>query len=472
MHNTATTDRSRWQTCHDWRTKPALRIFPAILVIGITLSLGTVTGAQNSETDKPAAEPKSPGSKSTPGSISKKDADPETELQKAIASASNDRSALVRNLKNYLERFPDAPRKASVYRALVESCEQVQDEACALDYSERLIAIRPDDSEMMMLAVGLLQQQADEASLTRAAGYVTRVLDRIEKSAPDDKSPRMSLEDWREHQDEIRAALYNLRGQIEKSQHDYDAAGKDLRTSYSILPSAVAAEQLGELAEMHHDSASAMDQYILAFVLPESGPAGKVDRREIRKKLGNVWRQVHGNDEGLGQAILAAYDSQATPLAAASPVARNKDAKDTYAFVLRNLDGTPAPLAAAKGKTLVLSFWATWCGPCKELEPEFAHVAKNYAGNEDIVFYAVNTDEDQSLVPRFIAHEKWNVPIIYADGLDDFMKVNSLPTVVILDRTGKVTYRVNGYPPVGFTEDLTAAIQSATAAKILTQQPH
>ncbi len=86
---------------------------------------------------------------------------------------------------------------------------------------------------------------------------------------------------------------------------------------------------------------------------------------------------------------------------------------------------------------------------------------KTMLATSDIVFYAVNTDEDQSLVPRFIAHEKWNVPIVYADGLDDFMKVNSLPTVVILDRTGKVTYRVNGYPPEGFTEDLTAAIQSA-----------
>jgi thiol-disulfide isomerase/thioredoxin len=443
-----------------------MRIFliPAALLITAGGILGPAARAQNSQPDAPAAESTSTDAKSSSPAISKKDADPETELQKAIASSGNDRSALVRNLKNYLQRFPDAPRKASVYRALVESCEQIQDLACALDYSERFIAVHPDDSEMMMLAVSLLQQQGDAASLTRAAGYVSRVLDRIEKSAPADKSPRLSLEEWREHQDEIRAVLYNLRGQIEKSQHDYDAALKDLRTSYSILPNAVAAEQLGELAEMRHDTPGAMDQYILAFVLPENGPAGKVDRRDIRKKLGNVWRQVHGNDAGLGQAILTAYDSLATPAVKANPVTRNRDAKDAYSFVLRNLDGTPASLAAAKGKTLVLSFWATWCGPCKELEPEFTQIAKSYAGNNDIVFYAVNTDEDESLVPQFIAREKWNVPIVYADGLDEFMKVNSLPTVVILDRTGKISYRVNGYPPEGFTEDLTAAIQSATKA--------
>jgi thiol-disulfide isomerase/thioredoxin len=425
------------------------------LVVAFFLSATT-----HAQKPPPDASP----SKAPSDAISKKDANSETELQKAIADAGNDRSALVRNLKNYLKRFPDAPRKAAVYRALVESCQQVQDNACALEYAEKLIAVRPDDSEIMMLAVGLLQQQGDEASLTRAAGYVTRVLDRIEKSAPVDKSPRMSLEDWRDNQDQLRAALYNLRGQIEKSQHDYDAAAKDLRASYSIKPNAIAAEQLGELAEMRRDLAAAIDEYILAFDLPESGPAGKVDRRDVRKKLGNAWRQVHGTEQGLGQAILAVYDLLGAAAPAASAPPRNQDAKDTYAFVLRNLDGTPAPLASAKGKILVLSFWATWCGPCKELEPEFVGVAKSYTGNPDIVFYAVNTDEDQSLVPQFAAHEKWDIPIVYGDGLDNFMKVESLPTVMVLDRAGKITYRINGFPPEGFTENLTTAIQAATGA--------
>ncbi len=51
--------------------------------------------------------------------------------------------------------------------------------------------------------------------------------------------------------------------------------------------------------------------------------------------------------------------------------------------------------------------------------------------------------------------------MIYADGLDDFMKVDSLPTVLILGRGGNIVYRVGGLPPEGFTESLTAAIQKA-----------
>jgi thiol-disulfide isomerase/thioredoxin len=439
------------------------RAFCLLFIFGVFLFGAWCTRGQN--TVPPAAAAKTPSD-----AISKKDADPETELQKTIADAGNDRGALVRNLERYLQRFPDAPRKAGVFRALVESCEQVQDDACALKYSEQLIALRPDDSEIMMLAVGLLQKQGDEASLTRAAGYVSRVLDRIDKSTATEKPARVSLTEWQEHHNELRAALYNLRGQIEKSQHDDAAAEKDLRMSYSVRPNAVAAEQLGEVAEMRRDYATAAQEYLLAFVLPEDGPVGKVNRREVRKRLGNVWRQLHGSEQGLGEAVLAQYDllgAVAAPAASgASPAAGNKGATDAYAFVLRKLDGTAVPLAGDRGKVLVLSFWATWCGPCRELEPQFVQVAKNYAGNAGIVFYAVNTDEDESLVAPFLSHEKWDVPVVYADGLDDFVKVQSLPTVLILDRAGKITYRINGYPPEGFAENLTNAIQAAVGSGV------
>src|SRR6202044_2440363 len=243
-----------------------------------------------------AQQPNEPAS-----GISKQDADTEAQLQKAIADAGNNRAALVRNLQDYLLRFPDAPRKAGVYRALVEACQQLQDTSCALEYSERLVAVHPDDSEMMLLAIGLLQREGSQASLTRAAGYATRVLDRIEKVTPDEKSARVSVKDWQSQQDRFRTALYSLRGQIEKAQMNYDAAAKDFQQSYSLHPNAMAAEQLGEIAEMKNDYAKAIEEYSLAFVLPEEGPSGKVDRREVRMKLGNVWRRVHSTDQGLGE---------------------------------------------------------------------------------------------------------------------------------------------------------------------------
>jgi thiol-disulfide isomerase/thioredoxin len=433
-----------------------MRWIQVALAVTLAIALHPVAHGQT-----PTPEPGQ--SKSPSDAISKKDADPELELQKALSSAGNDRAAVVRNLKAYLQKFPDAPRKAAVYRAIVESCQQLKDDTCTLDYAERLVALHPDDSEMMMLAVGILQEQTDDASLTRASGYVTRVLDRIEKATAAEKPARVSLVEWQQHHDQLVAALYNLRAQIEKSQKNYGDATKDSQLSYSAKANPAAAEELGELAELRHDFPKAIEEYLIAFVLPDDPTSGKVDRHDVRKRLGNLWRQVHGNEKGLGEAMLAAYDRLGARAQTLNEEPRNPGAKDVYEFVLRKLDGGTVPLASEKAKTLVLSFWATWCGPCRELEPEFAQVAKSYAGNPQIDFYAVNTDEDEAAVAPFVKREKWNLPIVYADGLDGFMKVEALPTVVILDREGKIAYRVDGFLPSGFEENLTSAIQAALA---------
>jgi thiol-disulfide isomerase/thioredoxin len=403
----------------------------------------------------------SPSSKSTPDVSAKKSADAESELQKALNSAENDRAALVRNLKDYLRRFPDAPRRPAIDRALVEACQQLRDDECALDYSEQLIALQPDDSEMMLLAVTILQRRGDDASLIRASGYVSRVLDRVQKSTPGERPERASLAEWQDHRDTILSQLCALRGQIEKSQHSYEPAIKDLQMSYSLRANAVAAEALGEISEMQQDLARAIQEYSLAFVLPESGPAGKVDRTEIRMKLGNVWKQTHGSEQGLGEQILTTYDYLRPANTNDSPAARNKAASDPFSFVLRHVDGSPLFMAPLRGKTIVISFWATWCGPCHILEPIFGQVAKNYSGDPNIQFLAVNTDDDESLVAPFVAHEKWNVPVAFADGLDDLLKVETLPTVLIIDRKGKIVYRVSGFSPDTFSEELTTAIQTA-----------
>ena len=394
--------------------------------------------------------------------ISAQDNDPEVALEKEIAAAANDQAALVRNLKNYIRRFPDSPRKADVYRALVKTCQEIRDDACTLDYAERLIDFQPMiDSETLMLAATLLQQQADDASLARAVGYVGRVLERFQNSTLREKPDRMSAADWQNHRQSLLMALYSLRGDLEKSNHDYEAATKDLQTSYSILPNPAAAAGLGEIAELRKDTPTAIQEYTLAFVLPGVDTPEKVDRRKIRMNLGNVWQQAHGSEQGLAEAILGAYDDLAPAHVNSNLEPKNEGAKDAFVFVLRHIDGGPLPLAPLRGKTLVLSFWATWCAPCHELEPIFVQVARAHAADPSIVFLAVNADEDQSLVPPFVAREKWDVPTVYSDGFGKFLGVNALPTVIILDGEGKIIYRVAGFPEQGFAESLNEAIKAA-----------
>jgi len=410
---------------------------------------------------KPPAQAPSSGKQ---GKNEASDKAAEEALQRAVDEAGNDRAALVRKLEEYLQNYPNAPRKAAVYRALLEASQQLHEYNRALDYAERLIVINPQDSQMMMVATGLLERQGDEHSLTKAIGYVSRVLDRVEKTLPSEKSPRLSIAEWELGQKRLRATLYLIRGRLEKKQRQYGLAQKDLDTSFQLVPTASAALELGEIAELRKDYKTAIGHYAAAFVLPENSPSETVDRHEIRQKLGNCWRQVHGSDKGLGEFVLATYDrlsADAKPAGANSPSAKNKGAKEPYAFVLRGLDGSAFPMAQLKGKIVVLNFWATWCGPCRELEPLFDQVAEKFMGKPDVAFFAVNTDEDETRVPPYLAREKLKSPVLFADGFDDFLAVASLPTVLILDRTGKIVYRGNGFDPGSFINELTKAVEQA-----------
>ena len=386
------------------------------------------------------------------------------ELQKAIEQAANDRAALVKNLEGFLKKYPESTQRPQIYRALVESSLQLRDFPRAVDYSERLVSLNPNDISNTVLTIQLLNRYGDVPGYRRAVFYCSRVLEYVDHTTQAEKSPRISPEDWETSKKKDKSSLYLIRGELYQKLNDNQNAQKDFESSYTLIPNATAAEKLGELAELNKDLNAAIQQYARAFALTD-GTNGASSRAEIRKKIGNVWRLAHGSEDGLGDYLLHAFDAST---AAAAPVKppRNLNGKEPYDFVLRKvIDGSPVRLAEAKGKVVVLSFWATWCGPCREQEPLFEKVAARYSSKPDVIFYALNCDDDESLVPPFLAEEKPKTPALYADGLENLLRVNSFPTTVILDRNGKIAFRQDGFDPDGFEKSLGDAIDRAAQPK-------
>jgi thiol-disulfide isomerase/thioredoxin len=437
-----------------------------VFLFAVALALSATAAGQKTPTNPsvPAeTQTKDQGPQAHPGQAAKNSPDAEAELQRAIAESANDRATLVRNLENYLRRFPDAPRKLQVYRAIVESAMELKDTQRALDYAERIIALRPDDAAMMLFAVDLLERAGDDYSLTRAVGYATRVIDRLEKSSAKVRPPYVSEAEWEAQQKKLQTSIYLIRGRLQMKKRNYDAAVADLETSYRLLPNPAAALHLGEIAELRKEQDKAIHNYVAAFVLPEQYGLA-VDRREVRRKLGNIWQLVHGNEVGLGEQLLEAYDRLAAEPNPAEPHERNKGAAGPFDFVLRRPDGTsPVKLAEWKGKVLVLNFWATWCLPCRELEPLFEQVGRQFEGQSDVVFLAVNGDEDESRVRPYLEREKIGTIVVFADGLERLLAIKAFATVIVLDRAGKIIYRTKGFAPEGFAEGLAGAINLALA---------
>src|ERR1700741_1646376 len=148
--------------------------FAALVLVAYALA-SLPSAAQQAEKQ---ASPKSSGSKQA---AEPKAPTPGEQLQQAIDSAGNDRAALVRNLEAFLKKYPEAPQRVKIYRALVEACLQLRDAPRATDYAERIVALSPDDMSMTMLTIQLLERNGDEAALRRATHYATRVLDYVDR---------------------------------------------------------------------------------------------------------------------------------------------------------------------------------------------------------------------------------------------------------------------------------------------------
>ncbi len=397
--------------------------------------------------------------------------DQDAELQLVVRQAGNDSATLVKSLEAYLAKYPDSPRRAAIYRALLESEMNLHNEKSALDYAEKIIVLQPEDSQSMFLAVTLLEKMPDEASRLRAIDYDTRLIDRVSKADPESRPQQMTLEDWQAGRNKFMVDLYILRGRLQYQLHKNDDAVKDLTAGFRLLPTAEAALTLGEIAEEGKHSDEAIRQYATAFMLasqeqPDTD-AAPLDRDLLRLRMDNLWRFSHDSSAGLGDIVLSAYDRSRDLAKADRPDAPvyNKDVTDPLQFSLRHIDGSGATkLAESHGKVVVLNFWTTWCAYCNQMELMLADVRTKFSGRDDVVFLAVNADEDESGVAPFLQIQKPGGTLVFADGVKQAFHVESIPTVLVLDKAGKIAYRTQGFAPDGFADLAADAITKASTA--------
>jgi thiol-disulfide isomerase/thioredoxin len=421
----------------------------------------------------PPAQPSSAKPKTDDAVAPPKDAalDPDAELQLAVRQAGNDSAALVQSLEAYLVKYPDSPRRGAIYRALLESEMNLHNQKSALEYAEKVIAIQPEDSQSMYLAVTLLEKMPDEASQLRAVDFDTRLIDRVSKADPESRPQQMTLEDWQAGRNKFMVDLYVMRGRLQHHLHKNDEAVKDLTAGFRLFPNAEAALTLGEIAEENKHSDEAVRQYATAFNLarqaqPDNeGPS--LDRDMLRLRMGNLWRFTHDSNAGLGDIVLSAYDRSRDLAKADKPDAPvyNKDVTDPLQFSLRHVDGSgPLKLAESHGKVVVLNFWTTWCAYCNQMESMLADVRTKFTGRDDVVFLAINADEEESQVAPFLQGQKPGGTLIFADGVNQAFHVESIPTILVLDKAGKIAYRMQGFAPDGFADLAAAAITKASTA--------
>ncbi|NGP87665.1 TlpA disulfide reductase family protein [Fodinibius halophilus] len=120
--------------------------------------------------------------------------------------------------------------------------------------------------------------------------------------------------------------------------------------------------------------------------------------------------------------------------------------KEAPDFTLKTMKGDTFTLSDHKGKVVVLNFWATWCGPCREEIPDFMELYKEMK-NDGVLFVGVSLDDEGWAKVRPYANEMdINYPIMVDDDnvSRKYGPIRAIPTTLIINKKGQVEYVAPG----------------------------
>lgn len=107
-----------------------------------------------------------------------------------------------------------------------------------------------------------------------------------------------------------------------------------------------------------------------------------------------------------------------------------------------DIRGQTINVADQKGKVVFLNFWATWCPPCIAEMPSINRLYLKYKDNADVVFLIVDVDGKIAESKNFMVKRNFSLPLfVPASNIPKNYFSGTLPTTVILDKTGSVAFR-------------------------------
>ena len=117
-------------------------------------------------------------------------------------------------------------------------------------------------------------------------------------------------------------------------------------------------------------------------------------------------------------------------------------------FALKSSTGENMRLSEYRGDVVMINFWATWCGPCRQEMPLLDDL---YARYQRVGFnlLGVNIDDDSSRAMKMVNELGVNFPVLFdaRKEVSRLYEVEAMPVTVLVDREGTVRHVHHGYKP-------------------------
>jgi peroxiredoxin len=239
-----------------------------------------------------------------------------------------------------------------------------------------------------------------------------------------------------------RATSADLVGVALLFKKDYTGAAAKLEEAERLWQGLDFGNQLhlAELASARNDVAAARNHYLSALSL--SG--GSAPARQAATRT-------------LAALPPATMDQAAFDLWLDAELDRRREARKATALkslvdrplpklALRTLDGQAYDVATLHGKVVLLDFFASWCGICRQELPQLKASFAKYRSDSGVVFLLVSIDEDSKRLDRYLAEMKFPFPVVRADAdqVQQAMGFDNIPSTYYVDSDGVVRYQIDG----------------------------
>ena len=134
--------------------------------------------------------------------------------------------------------------------------------------------------------------------------------------------------------------------------------------------------------------------------------------------------------------------------AASSLASSGLEGQQAPDFALKSSTGENLRLSEFRGDVVMINFWATWCGPCRQEMPLLDELYSRYQ-RVGFNLLGVNIDDDSRRAMQMIDELGVSFPVLFDSRkeVSKLYEVEAMPVTVIVDREGTVRYIHHGYKP-------------------------